>query len=61
MFHRLDKFDGPIFEEVLLGIHGIYIYIYIYKIYVYIYMYTERPTKMSLFFFVDNFYKNKEV
>ena len=41
MFHKLDEFDGPIFEEVLLGFYGIYIYmyIYIYKIYVYIYIY----------------------
>ena len=42
------------------------IYIYIHTphthihIYIYIYIYTGWPTKMSLFIFGDNVYKNKD-
>ena len=50
MFHRLEKFDGPIFEEVFLGIYGIYIYIYIYIYKIYVYIYIQRgPQKCPYF------------
>ena len=60
MFHKLDEFDGPIFEEVLLGFYGIYIYIYIciyiYIKYMYIYIYIDRVAHKNVPIFLWRFF-----